>query len=151
MKRLASIIVTKANKEAAKEAERVTNERVKPLIIEKASRANTSAFEADFKKNIASKYPELADKVDTFKKIAFSKDFLHLKNLEAIKSEFFPLAKTKEKEVKTDVVEPGSKGGDKNSEVVDFATLKDNSDLYAKVMANPKARAKYYAWQDANV
>lgn len=142
--KLANMITAQATTEAT----RVAEERVKPIVLEKMNKANLDAFELDFNKSIAAKYPELANKIEVFKKVAFSKDFLHLKNLEEIKNEFFPDVKPLQKEVKKGSVEAGSQGGGKESETIDFAKLKDNPDQYEKVMKDPVARAKYYDWQE---
>lgn len=146
VKKLAKVLTSQATKAATKAAE----EKLAPLVLEKISKDNLAAFEADFEKSIASKYPELATKKDVFKKIAFSKDFLHLKNLEAIRAEFYPGSKPAGKKAKDESIEGGSKGAGKESITkVDFATLKSNPEEYAKVMSNPEAKKKYYEWQDA--
>jgi hypothetical protein len=147
VKKLAKLITT----QAIEEATRVAEERVKPLVQERVSIDNSKAFEADFQKNIASKYPELATQIEVFRNIAFSKDFIHLKSLEAIKTEFYPNVKASQKEVKKESVEGGSQGAGKETERIEFATLKDNPKQYAKVMNDPVARGKYYEWQDSQV
>lgn len=145
VKKLAALITSQATKAATKAAE----ERVAPIVLEKISRENARAFDEDFEKSIIAKYPDLANKKEVFKKIAFSKDFLHLKNLEAIRAEFFPDSKpANTKEVKKSTIEGGSQGGGKEVEKVDFANLKTNPKQYEAVMKDPVARAKYYAWQD---
>jgi len=145
-RKYAKIIIAEAKAEAIKAAD----ERVQPIVLEKISRENLDAFEQDFEKNIATKYPELAGKKETFKKVAFSKDFLHLKSLEAIKNEFFPDVKATSKEAKKkEEIEGGSKGGNKETEHIEFATLKNNPDQYKKVMDDPKLRKKYFDWQDS--
>jgi len=145
VKKLATLIISQATKAATKAAE----DRVAPIVLEKISRENTKAFDTDFEKSIIAKYPDLANKKEVFKKIAFSKDFLHLKNLEAIRAEFFPDSKPSDtKEVKKATVEGGSQGGGKEVEKVDFATLKTNPKQYEAVMKDPVAREKYYSWQD---
>lgn len=143
---LVKIITAQAREEASRTAE----EKIKPIVLEKISRSNLDAFDQDFERTIAQKYPQLVNKKETFKKVAFSKDFLHLTNLEAIRQEFFPDSKPVEKPVKKETVEGGSKGGGKESEQVDFSTLKDNPAQYAKVMKDPALRAKYYKWQDGS-
>jgi hypothetical protein len=147
VKNLAKIITSQATAEAT----RVAEERVKPIVLEKMSRTNLEAFEKDFNKSIVAKYPELASKIDIFKKVAFSKEFLHLKNLEEIKNEFFPDVKAPSKEVKKETPEGGSIGGNKENEKVDFAKLKDNPEQYEKVLKDPVAREAYYSWLNSNV
>lgn len=146
VKQLRDIIVTQARSEATK----VADERVRPIVVEKMTRRNEELFEKDFAAKISSKYPELEAKKEAIKKIAFSRDFLHLKTLDDIRNEFFPNAKAVEKAVKKDSVEAGSVGGNKESETIDFASLQDNPELYKKVIANPQLRKKYYAWQDSS-
>ena len=145
-RKYAKIIIAEATAEAIKAAE----ERVAPIVLEKTSRENLDAFEQDFINKIATKYPELAAKKETFKKVAFSKDFLHLKSLEAIKNEFFPDVKAVSKEAaKKEELEGGSKGGNKEVEHIEFSTLKESPDNYKKVMDDPKLRKKYFDWQDS--
>lgn len=144
-KKLANIVTKRAKDEAI----RAADEKIRPIVNEKISRENLEAFEADFEEKIASKYPELAKNKETFKRIAFSKEFLHLKNLEEIRQEFYPDSKQASvKTAKTETIEDGSKGGSKETETIDFSTLKDNPALYEKVMKNEKLRTKYYSWQD---
>lgn len=141
-------IIATAKIQAKQEAMKEVDERVKPIVSQKLSSDNERFFTEDFEKTIASKYPELADKRETFKRIAFSKDFMHLKTLEDVRKEFYPFAKTaKEAAVKTEAPEGGSKGTEgKEPESVDFSKM--NEETHKRVLADPKLRAKYYAWQD---
>lgn len=143
----AQIILTQATSAASK----VADERIAPIIQEKISRTNQELFDADFEKSIATKYPELASKKEAFQKIAFSKDFLHLKSLEEIKNEFYPDVKpTATKVVKKATPEKGSIGGGKETERIQFKDLRNNPVQYEKVMKDPIARQKYFDWQDSN-
>lgn len=144
-KKFAEIVTKQAKAEALKAAD----ERVAPILIEKMSKSNLEAFEQDFEQSIATKYPDLANKKETFKKIAFSKDFLHLKSLDEIRQEFYPDVKPSEKQIKKETIEGGSKGGNKETETIDFSTLKENPELYERVMKDPVLKKKYYAYQDA--
>ena len=144
---LVKVITAQAKADAVKAAD----EKVAPIILEKQSRSSLDAFDQDFEKRIASKYPELAKYKDNFKKVAFSKDFLHLKSLDDIKNEFYPDYQPAEKEVNKEVIEGGSKGGNKETTVIDFSTLKDHEDQYERVMKDDSLRKKYYAWQDTQV
>lgn len=145
VKKLARLITAQATAEANKLAE----EKIKPFVVEKISRENERLFEEDFEKRISSVYPDLANKKDAFKKIAFSKDFIHLKSLDEIREHFYPDSVKVTKEVKKESLEKGSLGGNKETEKIQFATLKENPTQYAKVMNDPVARAKYYEWQDS--
>jgi hypothetical protein len=147
VKKLAKLIVAQATAEAT----RAADERVKPLVQERISKESELFFDQDFEKNIATNYPDLAAKKEAFKKIAFSKDFIHLKSLEEIRTEFYPDSNPVSKEAKKDFPEPGSKGGNKDVERINFASLKENPAQYAKVMKDSEARAKYYEWQDSQV
>lgn len=144
--KLRDLIVTQARSEATK----VADDRVRPIVAEKMTRRNEELFEKDFAAKVSSKYPELESKKEAFKKIAFSRDFLHLKTLDDIRNEFFPNAKAVEKAVKKESPEAGSVGGNKETETIDFAKLHENPDLYKKVIADPKLRAKYYSWQESS-
>lgn len=141
-------IIATAKVQAKQEAMKEVDERVKPIVSQKLSSDNERFFTEDFEKTIAAKYPELADKRETFKRIAFSKDFMHLKTLEDVRKEFYPFAKSaKEAAVKTEAPEGGSKGTEgKEPESVDFSKM--NEETHKRVLADPKLKAKYYAWQD---
>lgn len=142
-KKFVKMIQTKTKEEVLQEVE----EKIKPVAKNNLAEESIALFEADFEKSIASKYPELAGKKDVFQKIAFSKDFLHLKTLEDIRKEFYPNA-TKEKKTKKDSPEAGSQGAStKAPENVNFATMDDET--YKKVLANPESRTKYYEWLDS--
>lgn len=142
-KRFVTMIQTKTKEDVLQEVE----ETVKPIAKSSVAEESLSLFEADFEKSISSKYPELAEKKEIFKKIAFSKEFLHLKTLEDIRKEFYPNS-TKVKAKKKDSPEKGSQGAnDKAPESVNFATMDDET--YRKVLANSDSRAKYYEWLDS--
>lgn len=138
VRRMATVIASQAKEEALAEVD----SKVRPVLREKQAADNDALFTKDFEKNIVSRYPELADKKEAFKAIAFSKDFLHLKTLEDIRKEFFSSAK----QVKKETFERGSIGADNLPEDVDFAKMDDET--HAKVLADPKLRKEYYAWQD---
>lgn len=141
-------IIATAKIQAKQEALKEVDAKVKPIVSQKISSDNDRFFSDDFEQTIAKKYPELADKKDNFKRIAFSKDFMHLKTLEDIRKEFYPNAKsTKEAAVKTEAPEGGSKGTEgKELESIDFGKMDEAT--HKKVLADPKLKAKYYAWQD---
>ncbi|MDQ5987380.1 MAG: hypothetical protein CSYNP_03120 [Syntrophus sp. SKADARSKE-3] len=144
LKAIAAII----KKETIAEAEK----KITPLLEKARREESEKAFEKDFKQNILSKYPELKSKKEHFKRIAFSPDFLHLKTLEDIRKEYFDGYKPSDdggkKDDKKDTVEGGSKGGAKGSETIDFANMTDEQ--HSKVLADPKLKAEYYKWKDAN-
>lgn len=142
-KKLVSVISEAVKKETLEEVD----SRVKPIVIQKMTADSERFFNEDFEKTIVAKYPELADKKETFKKVAFSKDFLHLSTLEDIRKEFFPAAK---RAVKEDSPEGGSKGAaNKGSEEIDFSKVASDQDLHKKVIGDRKLREKYYAWKDS--
>lgn len=142
VQKIANIIKNETLKEADK--------KIAPILEKERIRESEKAFDKDFKRSILEKYPELKEKRDAFKKIAFSPQFLHLKTLDDIRKEFFDGYKFKG-EVKKDTVEGGSQGGNKGSETVDFTTLHKNPELHAKVLADPKLRTEYYKWKDTQV
>lgn len=128
-------------------AKKEVDSKIAPLLKEKLSSSNEKAFDEDFEKTIVAKYPELKAQKANFKRIAFSKDFIHLKNLEEIRKEFYPSSKPGTVAKKTDAPEGGSKGaGDKDGEI-NFAKM--TQEQHAKVLATPALRKKYYAWQDS--
>lgn len=142
-KKLVSVITEAVKRETLDEVD----SRVKPILVQKMSSESERFFEEDFEKTIASKYPELADKKETFKKVAFSKDFLHLSTLEDIRKEFFPAVK---KAAKEESPEGGSKGAaNKGTEEIDFSKVASDQDLHKKVIGDRKLREKYYAWKDS--
>lgn len=138
LKKIADIIKNETLKEADK--------KIAPILEKERMRESEKAFEKDFKKTILEKYPELKEKKDAFKRIAFSPQFLHLKTLEDIRKEFFDGYKPKEKK---DAVEAGSKGQSKATETIDFANMTDEQ--HSKVLADPSTRAEYYKWRETQV
>lgn len=119
--------------------------KIAPILQERQANAADSAFEQDFTKNILLKYPELADKKEDFKRFAFSPDFLHLKTLEDIRKNYFNNTSTKVDIVKKETVEYGSAASVK-TESIDFSKMTEEQHL--KVLKDPKAREKYFAWQE---
>ena len=139
----------KALKELAKVIEHSTLKKAQKIIAPIQAKAmegeNEKAFNADFEKTILSKYPHLASKKEQFKKIAFSPDFVHLNNLEAIRKEFFADIEPPKKKEK-DAPEGGSRGSLKVEEI-DFDNMTEEQ--HARVLDDPVLRKKYYAHQDA--
>lgn len=143
-KKLVSVIAEAVKAETLAEVD----SRVKPIVAQKMSSDSDRFFEEDFDKTIAKKYPELVDKKEHFKKIAFSKDFLHLKTLEDIRKEFFPTAASAAKE---EAPAGGSQGAaNKGGEEIDFSKVDSDQNLHKKVVSDSKLRAKYYAWKDSH-
>jgi len=138
LKKIADIIKTETLREAEK--------KIAPILEKERVRESEKAFDKDFKANILSKHPELKEKRDAFKRIAFSPQFLHLKTLDDIRKEFF--AGYKPSQVK-DTVEGGSKGQSKISETIDFSRMTDEQ--HSKVLADPVKRAEYYKWRETQV
>ena len=134
LKKIATII----KKETLKEAEK----KIAPILSKQQQVENEKRFEEDFERTIAKKYPELVGKKGQFKRIAFSPDFIHLKTLEDIRKEFYPDSKA----TKDDSPESGSNGGNKETETIDFSKMTEEQ--HAKVLDDPKLKAKYYDWQD---
>lgn len=137
LKKLATTISSMTLKQAQK--------LIAPIQAKAMESENEKAFNTDFEKSIVSKYPHLASKKEQFKKIAFSPDFVHLKNLEAIRKEFFAEIEAPKKKI-NDNLEGGSKGVSKGDEEIDFANMTDEQ--HARVLKNPTLRAKYYKFQD---
>ena len=142
VQKMAAIIAKQAKDEVTHEVE----EKVKPLLNEKIQTENNKLFEKDFQEKIVSKYPELAEKIETFRKVAFSKDFLHLRTLDDIRKEFFPSVS---KKADADSIEGGSVGGDNLPEKIDFNKVESDDELHRKVLADPKLRKQYYAFKDS--
>jgi hypothetical protein len=133
-------IATIIKRDTLKEAEK----KIAPILSKQQQVENEKRFDEDFERAIAKKYPELAGKKGQFKRIAFSPDFIHLKTLEDIRKEFYPEITSKTKD---DTPEAGSNAAPKETETIDFSKMTEEQHL--RVLADPKLKAKYYAWQDA--
>lgn len=140
--KILKVIVKAASTMTLKEAQKM----IAPLKAKEIEAENTKAFESDFEKSILSKYPHLASKKEQFKNIAFSPDFVHLKNLEDIRKEFFADVEPQKKREK-DSPEGGSRGAIKGDEEIDFDNMTEEQ--HARVINDPNLRKKYYAHQDA--
>jgi len=143
VKKLADKIVGKTKAEAMAEVQKVIEKTLYPLLAKSRQDENEKNFETDFKNRIVKKYPHLKDHKDRFKRLVMSPDFVEMSE-DQIVSEYFPAPKGEKK----DTVEGGSTGNLKGTETIDFKTLNQNPELYSKVMANPKLKAKYFEWQD---
>lgn len=128
--------------------ERKVKEIVSPLMEKQLKAENVKHFEADFERNIASKFPDLKGKKDQFMEIAFNPSLVDkYPTLDSIRQAFW--ADAKPANVKKTKTEGGSQGTNKGTERVDFAKLGSNPELYRKVMADPEQKKKYFAYLDS--
>jgi hypothetical protein len=134
VKKFASVI----EKKTAKEAEK----KLAPLLAERQKEQNEKNFDKVFNEKTLKKYPHLADFKEKYKRMVMSPDFVDMTEDQII-SDYFPVPS---KPTKDDSPENGSQGGSKGDEVIDFSKMSEEQ--HAKVLDNPKLRAKYFDWQD---
>lgn len=97
-------------------------------------------FNTDFEK-WAKSDPDRMAKKDFYKTVAFNPEFLDLKNFDQMERKFFPGSP------KRASIESGTASKTGATEKIDFQKMTDTQE--AKVLNDPKLRAKYYAWLDS--